>query len=177
MDGAAAPVRRQKHNLIYRYLHEKGWEVSEYYDIAAFGYLRAVRRYLTEPGLSIYAFSSIAWQAMTQSIASFLRAEARRKDAERRYIREAVSAVPDPFAELEARLLLHDLAAVSSKQQYALAEMRFTGLFHRGDRSGAGDAQIRIRRLLKELYRTYLQLYMAGEAAACAEDRRRNGFP
>lgn len=80
----------KNHNLIYRYLHEKGWEVSEYYDIAAFGYLRAVRRYLTEPGLSIYAFSSIAWQAMTQSIASFLRAEARRKDAERRYIREAV---------------------------------------------------------------------------------------
>lgn len=53
----------KNHNLIYRYLHEKGWEVSEYYDIAAFGYLRAVRRYLTEPGLSIYAFSSIAWQA------------------------------------------------------------------------------------------------------------------
>lgn len=42
----------KNHNLIYRYLHEKGWEVSEYYDIAAFGYLRAVRRYLTEPGLS-----------------------------------------------------------------------------------------------------------------------------
>ena len=80
----------KNHNLIYRYLHEKGWEVSEYYDIAAFGYLRAVRRYLTEPGLSIYAFSSIAWQAMTQSIASFPRAEARRKDAEQRYIREAV---------------------------------------------------------------------------------------
>ena len=34
----------KNHNLIYRYLHEKGWEVSEYYDIAAFGYLRAVRR-------------------------------------------------------------------------------------------------------------------------------------
>ena len=76
----------RNHNLIYRFLQEKGWEVSEYYDIAAFGYLRAVRRYLTEPGLSIYAFSNIAWQAMTQSIASFLRAEARRKDAERRYI-------------------------------------------------------------------------------------------
>ena len=44
----------ENHNLIYRYLHERGWEVSEYYDIAAFGYLRAVRRYLTEPGLSIY---------------------------------------------------------------------------------------------------------------------------
>ena len=166
----------KNHNLIYRYLHEKGWEVSEYYDIAAFGYLRAVRRYLTEPGLSIYAFSSIAWQAMTQSIASFLRAEARRKDAEQRYIREAVSAVQDPFAELEARLLLHDLATVSSKQQYALAEMRLQGYSIAEIALAQGMPKIRIRRLLRELYRTYLQLYMAGEAAACAEDRRRNGF-
>ena len=161
----------KNHNLIYRYLHEKGWEVSEYYDIAAFGYLRAVRRYLTEPGLSIYAFSSIAWQAMTQSIASFLRAEARRKDAERRYIREAASAVPDPFAELEARLLLHDLAAVSSKQQYALAEMRLQGYSIAEIALAQGMPKIRIRRLLKELYRAYFQLYMGGEDTACMEGK------
>ena len=128
----------ENHNLIYRYLHERGWEVSEYYDIAAFGYLRAVRRYLTEPRLS---------------------------------------AVQDPFAELEARLLLHDLATVSSKQQYALAEMRLQGYSIAEIALAQGMPKIRIRRLLRELYRTYLQLYMAGEAAACAEERRRNGFP
>ena len=62
---------------------------------------------------------------MTQSIASFLRAEARRKDAERRYISESASAVPDPFAELEARLLLHDLAArLSGKVYRADSEQR-----------------------------------------------------
>lgn len=161
----------QNHNLIYRYLHEKRWEVSEYYDIAAFGYLRAARRYLTEPGLSIYAFSSIAWQAMTQSIASFLRAEARRKDAERRYISEAASAVPDPFAELEARLLLHDLAAVSSRQQYALAEMRLQGYTIAEIALAQGMPKIRIRRLLKELYRAYFQLYMGGEDTDCAGEK------
>ena len=161
----------KNHNLIYRYLHEKGWEVSEYYDIAAFGYLRAVRRYLTEPGLSIYAFSSIAWRAMAQSIASFLRAEARRKDAERRYISEAAAAIPDPFAELEARLLLHDLAAVSSKQQYELAEMRLQGYSIAEIALAQGMPKIRIRRLLKELYRAYFQLYMGGEDTACMEGK------
>ena len=161
----------QNHNLIYRYLHEKRWEVSEYYDIAAFGYLRAVRRYLTEPGLSIYAFSSIAWQAMTQSIASFLRAEARRNDAERRYISEAASAVPDPFVELEARLLLHDLAAVSSRQQYALAEMRLQGYTIAEIALAQGMPKIRIRRLLKEFYRAYFQLYMGGEDTDCVREK------
>ena len=42
----------KNHNLIYRYLHEKGWEISEYYDIAAFGYLRAVRRYASRSSRS-----------------------------------------------------------------------------------------------------------------------------
>ena len=34
-----------------------------------------------------------------------------------------------------------------------------------------GMPKIRIRRLLKELYRAYLQLYMGGGDAACAEEK------
>ena len=105
---------------------------------------------------------------MTQSIASFLRAEARRKDAERRYISEAASAAPDPFAELEARLLLHDLAAVSSKQQYALAEMRLQGYTIAEIALAQGMPRSAFGGFLKELYRAYLQLYMGGGDTACA---------
>lgn len=160
------PQRRfaaENHNLIYRFLHERGWEVSEYYDIAAFGFLRAVRRYLTEPGLDGYAFSTVAWPAMSQSITSFLRAESRRKDAERRYMNEAAVMAPDPFEELEAQLLLHDLAAVSSEQQYELAEMRLQGYTIAEIALAQGMPKIRIRRLLQELYRTYLQLCRSQE--------------
>ena len=161
----------KNHNLIYRYLHEKGWEVSEYYDIAAFGYLRAVRRYLTEPGLSIYAFSSIAWRAMAQSIAAIHRAERRRQDPAPRVLSAAAPARPPPAPELEARLLLHDLAAVSSKQQYELAEMRLQGYSIAEIALAQGMPKIRIRRLLKELYRAYFQLYMGGEDTACMEGK------
>ena len=108
---------------------------------------------------------------MAQSIASFPRAEVRRKDAERRYISEAAAAIPDPFAELEARLLLHDLAAVSSKQQYELAEMRLQGYSIAEIALAQGMPKIRIRRLLKELYRAYFQLYMGGEDTACMEGK------
>ena len=166
------PQRRfasANHNLIYRFLHERGWDVSEYYDIAAFGFLRAVLRYLTEPELAGYAFSTVAWPAMSQSIASFLRAEARRRDAEQRYINDAVATAPDPFAELEARLLLHDLAAVSSAKQYELAEMRLQGYTIAEIALAQGMPKIRIRRLLRELYRAYFQLYMGGEDTARLE--------
>lgn len=147
----------EHHNLIYSFLHEKGWAVSEYYDIAAFGFLRAVRRYLTVPGLDRYAFSSIAWPAMGQSIASFHRAEVRRRDAERRYVIKSLKS--DPFDELERRLLLHDLAAVSSREQIHLAALRLQGYTIAEIAVRQGMSRGRIRRILQELYRVYFQLY------------------
>lgn len=91
------------------------------------GYLRAVKRYLTEPRLRRYQFSTVAWHAMRQSITSFHRAEERRRETERKYLKTLPARPPDPFEELEAKLLLHDLAAVSSQEQYALASMRLQG--------------------------------------------------
>ena len=64
MSEALSPEQRQfaaeQHNLIYAYLKEKGLYHEEYYDIAALGYLQAVKRYLTQPALRQYAFSTIA---------------------------------------------------------------------------------------------------------------------
>lgn len=117
----------ERHNLIYAFLHEKGWAPSEYYDIAALGYLRAVIRYLPQPHLQRYAFSTIAWWAMTQSISTYHRAEVRRLDSERKYRCTSHSPPLDPYEELEANLLLHDLAAMTSEKQYNLAAMRLQG--------------------------------------------------
>ena len=155
----------EHHNLIYRFLHERGWAVSEYYDIAALGFLRAVRRYLSVPGLEEYAFSSIAWPAMNQSIASFLRAEARRKDAELRYANGLAVSTKDTLAEVETRLLLHALADVSSPKQYELAKMRLQGYTIAEIALARGMSQVRIRRLLRELYRTCLRLCCSMEGS------------
>ena len=113
----------ENHNLIYKYLWDRRLEIDDYYDIAVFGYLRAVKRYLTEPWLHRYQFSTVAWYAMRQNIASFHRAEERRKETEQKYLKTLRTSPPDPFEELKAKLLLHDLAAVSSKEQYALASI------------------------------------------------------
>lgn len=156
------PQRRfatKNHNLIYRFLRDRGWDIREYYDIAAFGFLRAVQRYFLESKLTRYAFSTVAWSAMNQSVASFLRAETRRKDAEQRYVQKNASVASDPFAEMEARLMLHDLAAVSDQKQYELAEMRLQGYAIKEIAAKRGMGEVRVRRLLRELYRTYLQLF------------------
>ena len=159
--GAMTAEQRQfaaeRHNLIYAFLREKGWPASEYYDIAAFGFLRAVRRYLTEPALSRYAFSTVAWRAMSQSIASFCRAEARQREVEQRYF-ETLATATDLFEELECSLFLHDLASVSTREQYRLAELRLQGYSIAEAARSQGMSPKRVHRLLRELYRAYFQL-------------------
>lgn len=150
----------ENHDLIYRFLHRKGWAVDEYYDIAALGYLSAVWRYHTMPELRRYAFSTVAWRSMAGSIASFHRAEARRLETEQRYIETARTTPSDPMEEMEARLIFHDLAAISSPEQYEMASLRAQGCSIAETARSLGIDARRVRNLLRELYRVYLQLYM-----------------
>lgn len=54
------------HHLIYAFLGKHKLPMDEFYDIAVFGYLRAVRKYLARPELrEQYKFSTIAYRAMS----------------------------------------------------------------------------------------------------------------
>jgi RNA polymerase sigma-70 factor (ECF subfamily) len=64
----------EHHNLIYAFLHKHGYSVDEYYDVVAFGYLRAVQRYLEHEELRIYAFSTIVFAAMRSEMGNHKRA-------------------------------------------------------------------------------------------------------
>jgi RNA polymerase sigma-70 factor (ECF subfamily) len=132
--------------------------VGEYYDIAALGYLQAVQRYLTQPELMCYRFSTIAWSAMRQSVATFHRAEARRRESERRYLDALWKPEDESSFQVDSRLFLHDLAAISSEEQYALARLRLQGYSVAEAAKAQGVSPKRVRRLLKELFHVYLQL-------------------
>lgn len=149
----------ERHNLIYAFLREKGWTPGEYYDIAALGYLRAVMRYLTQPHLQRYAFSTIAWKSMAQSISTYHRAEARRLEGEQKYLLSAKPPPSDPYEELEAKLLLQELASSSGEKQYRLAEMRLQGYSVAETARAQGMSPKRVRKLLREMYLVYLKLY------------------
>ena len=94
---------------------------------------------------------------MQRSIAAFQQAEARRTQAEQRYLE--LMPKRDPMAELEAKLFLHDLASVASRPQYELAALRMQGCSIAEAARRRGMTPQRVRRLLKELYRAYFQLY------------------
>ncbi|MCI8539592.1 MAG: sigma-70 family RNA polymerase sigma factor [Oscillospiraceae bacterium] len=55
----------EHHDLIHKFLRMHKLPESDFYDIAVFGYLRAVRKYLARPELRQYQFSTVAFRAMS----------------------------------------------------------------------------------------------------------------
>lgn len=148
----------EHHALISQFLIDRRLDVHEYYDIAAFGYLRAVQRYLTQPALSQYRFSTVAWRAMAQSISLFFRTEKRHRESCARFADAQTHQEDRLWRRLEAGLILHDLARVATKEQYALVELRLRGYSVSEAARARGIGVKRVRRLLKELCRAYLKL-------------------
>lgn len=146
------------HALIYQFLIDRRLDIHEYYDIAALGYLRAVQRYLTRPVLSRYRFSTVAWRAMGQSLGGFFRAEKRNRESCARFSDSQGPQADLLWERLEAELVLHDLARIATKEQYALVELRLRG-YSVPEAARARKVGVkRVRRLLKDLFYAYLNM-------------------
>ena len=51
LSRAESDFAAEHHDLIFSYLSQAGLPADDFYDIAVFGYLQAVRRYLARPEL------------------------------------------------------------------------------------------------------------------------------
>ena len=153
------------HNLIYSLLNEKGLPEEDYYDIVVFGFLRAVRRYFTEPALQQYAFSTIAWQAMESDLSNHYKAKYRQKrngytisihtltyGSEPVQLEEALSAPDQMMMQLETELLLHDLAQRATRQQMAVMHMRSAGYNMREIAQRQSIPMKRVQEMLGEIH-------------------------
>lgn len=141
--------------MIYAFLRDTGHNAADYYDAAALGFLQAVQRYLTQPWLRRYAFSTIAWQAMARSVAADYRAEERRRNAERRYLETVRARPPDPRRDLEEQFVLHDLISIGNEDQRRLIQLRLQGYTVAEAAQAQGMSGKRARKLLNGLHRVY----------------------
>src|SRR5689334_15275719 len=58
----------QNHNLIYSFLNSNKLDEDNFYDIAAIGYLKSVKKYFDEEKLRKYNFSTIAYKTMKREV-------------------------------------------------------------------------------------------------------------
>lgn len=127
------------HDLVYKFLNENGLSQDEYYDVVIFGYLTAVRRYLTIPTLRQYSFNTIAWKGMSGTLNNYERTKKyQKRNAEIISIHyglsrgnipleDSIPAHDDLMTQLEMKLLLHDLATRLSKQQMDMIHLKSYG--------------------------------------------------
>lgn len=146
------------HALIFSFLRQKRLKPCEFYDIAAMGYLDAVKQYTTRSSLTRYQFSTIAWRAMGRNVAQFFRAEERRLACEMRYADLCLADQRDAYTDLETRLVLYDLFQAANPEQVELARLRLQGYSIAQAAKAQGKSPKRVRRLLKDLLNAYLRL-------------------
>ena len=69
----------ENHDLVSGFLDKNGYPESEYYDVAIFGYIAAVRAYLTREDIrQQYTFRALAYSRMRSSISTYIEAEKKR---------------------------------------------------------------------------------------------------
>lgn len=127
------------HDLVYRYLKENHLSKDEFYDVVIFGYINAVRDYLTKPELQKYAFSTICWRAMSRCMSNYYQEQLRKlQDIEIVSIHTALNEGDLPLEDtipsadnllqqIEIELLFHKLAKIISKQQMEIVYLRNEG--------------------------------------------------
>lgn len=109
----------KNHQLIYKYLKYRQLPKEEYYDIAVFGYLKAVEDYFNKEGLHRYAFSTICWRYMSREISNYRKSLLRQKRIANLVCIYSGHELPiecsapyghNEMIKMESRLLLQDLA-------------------------------------------------------------------
>lgn len=129
----------ENHSLLLKFLCQKRLAHDEYYDVAAFGYLKAVRDYLSIERLQTYRFSTICWRYISREIYNYHRRKNSLKDKaetvslqQEPFIASIVKGVQVPYAddlytEQQMKLLLILLSIQITKQQMQIVRMRQFG--------------------------------------------------
>lgn len=160
----------EHHDLVYKYLQENHLPKDEFYDVIIFGYLKAVRDYFSQENLRRYAFTTIAWKSMTQTVSNYYRKQVRQRNniqmlsihtelnEDNFHFGKNGDVANDMMIQLETELLLHDLAKRLSKQQMEMVHLRNSGY---GIRDVARSQNLSLRHakeLLEEVRLILLQL-------------------
>ena len=141
------------HNLIYTFLNEKRLSEEDYYDIVVFGFLRAVKRYFTEPALQQYSFSTIAWKNMRSCLSDYFKSQSCQKRNGYTISLHTLTYGDEPvrLEEVISELLLHDLARRATRQQMAVVHMRSAGYNVREIAKTQSIPMKKVQELLEEI--------------------------
>lgn len=157
----------KNHRLIFRFLNRQQLSKEEYYDIAVFGYLKAVRDYYSRIELRQYAFSTICWRYMSREIYNYHQSLQRQLRLANVVCTRAGEVVPieclNPYgyqemAKMEERLLLYELSTHLPEQTFRIVKLYCAGHTIREIAKCNEISMKQVREALQTAYDTLIQL-------------------
>ncbi len=140
LDKTERSFAAKNHELVYSFLQRNGLSEDVFYDVAVLGYIKAVKEYLTNPKLCVYAFSTIAWKSMQCAVNDHMRyltAMSRTADVVSLYspigddsdlcYEDILGHADDTSSRIEAMELLTELARRLSPLDMRLVRMKLAG--------------------------------------------------
>jgi len=162
----------ENHSLVFGFLRKRHLP-DDYYDIVIFGYLEAVRQYLTEPALQRYAFTTIAWKKMTTELRNhykMLKCQKRNVEVVSIHtklyrdgltLEDILPARNVLMDQLEDQMALHELAKRVSGQQMDIVRMKSSGYGIRDIARTKKVSMYIVRNLLKKVRDILLEMCRA----------------
>lgn len=137
----------ENHNLVYDFLHRHGYSFENYYDVAIFGFLKAVQIYKRREDLqNKYVFPFISQQYMRSEIGNHYRTETAKKrkpsgrlisldakyaETENLYNCIGVAGGKSPESEIMAMEQMTEMLSSLSDTQRKIAELKIDGYTNR----------------------------------------------
>ena len=157
----------KNHKLIFRFLSRQQLPKEEYYDIAVFGYLKAVRDYYSKAELQQYAFSTICWKYMSREIYNYhksLQRQLRLSNVICTLAGQELSIqclTPygyQEMAKMEERLLLYELSTHLPEQTFRIVKLYCAGHTIREIAKSNKISMKHVHEALQKAYDTLIQL-------------------
>lgn len=160
----------ENHCLVYKFLNQNRLPENDFYDIVIFGYLQAVRDYLSNEKLKNYSFSTISWKAMKHSLKDYYKSQNRQKrtaeiisihlevPSDGSTLEQCIPATNPLMQQLEMQFLLHDLANQLSQQQMNLIHLKSSGYNMRYIAQNQKIPMKQVKELLEEIRKVLLEL-------------------
>ena len=162
----------KNHRLIYRYLKKKHLSKEEYYDVAVFGYLKAVQDYFSKEDLKQYAFSTLCFRYMSREISNYHKSLMRQKRVANIVCIHSGQEIPiecrmpyghSEMMKMESRLLLHDLARHIPETHMGIVRRYCAGKTMREIARGNRMKLRQVRQVLYDAYTALKQLCYINE--------------
>lgn len=130
----------ENYGLVHSFLRRKKLDESDYFDIVIFGYLKAVRKYMNDPDLPRFAFSTIAWRKMGDCVYEYhqylnrpkrrgvtISLESVNPKNKSLSLNDIISAPSTEFIDVEIELLMLEIASKLSERQMQILRLKMDG--------------------------------------------------